>query len=340
SHTSPTMFQAAFSAIGKTADIWDWDDMGMPTTAILHSYDAVLVDESGYFDTTQKDTLGAFLSASDGSPQRIFIMGRDLSYGSSARPWMEQYTGTAYVKDDPGFRFLRGMSGDPIGYGQKLTISGSYPDELKLSTTYPGAQIVFKYYLLSAPYELFDNEQDYKEFYEKEGKEWDPKILPMAPSGPDSIAAARYVGPHHAAVYFAFQFSYMQNETQRAVILDRVLNWLSTAASMGADLAIEEPAPEAPDKLTLWQNYPNPFNPVTTIKVAIPAGHQGAVSLKVYNVTGRLVKTIYAGTKPAGIYTFEWDGTNNTGQIVSSGIYFSRFTAGDVNLTKKMILLK
>jgi hypothetical protein len=97
SHTSPATFNDAFAAIGRTADIWDWDDLGMPTVAILQAYDAVIIDESWYFDTTQRDTLGAWLSTVTGSLNQVFMMGRDLSSGSSARPWMEQYTGSAYV---------------------------------------------------------------------------------------------------------------------------------------------------------------------------------------------------------------------------------------------------
>ena len=84
--------------IGRTADIWDWDELGMPTVAILQAYDAVVIDESWYFDTTQRDTLGTWLSTASGSLNQIIMMGRDMSYGSSARAWMEQYTGTAYVK--------------------------------------------------------------------------------------------------------------------------------------------------------------------------------------------------------------------------------------------------
>jgi len=340
SNTPATMFQAAFSAIGKTADIWDWDDLGVPTVAILQSYDGVIVDESWYFDTAQMDTLGVFLSTPQGSFNRIFMMGRDLSYGSSARPWMEQYTGAAYVKDSPSWYQLTSTPGDPIGNDETFTISGNYPDELKLSTTYPGASIVYKYSGLGNAYASFNNEQECKEFYEKSGKEWDPKILPFAPSGPDSAAAVRYTGTTWASVYFAFNFNYIQEDNRRAEILDRVLNWLTAATnSMGTDLA-KDPTPEVPDKLTLWQNYPNPFNPTTTIKVAIPNNYHGSMSLKVYNVTGQLVKTIFVGTKTPGVYTFQWDGTSNAGQVVSSGIYFSRFTAGDVKLTKKMIMLK
>jgi hypothetical protein len=120
-------------------------------------------------------------------------------------------------------------------------------------------------------------------------------------------------------------------------------------AALGSDengnvftISVKPPENNAvlPTNYALFQNHPNPFNPITAIRVAIPAGHEGAVSLKVYSVAGRLVKTIFSGMKPPGVHAFGWDGTNDTGQVVSSGIYFSHFTAGDAKLTKKMILLK
>ena len=52
SHTPPATFNDAFAAIGKTADIWDWDDLGMPTVAILQAYDGVIIDESWYLDAS------------------------------------------------------------------------------------------------------------------------------------------------------------------------------------------------------------------------------------------------------------------------------------------------
>ncbi|MDH3217453.1 MAG: immune inhibitor A, partial [Candidatus Krumholzibacteria bacterium] len=341
SHTSPATFQAAFSAIGRTADIWDWDDLGMPTVAILQSYQAVIVDESWYFDTTQRDTLGHFLSTPRSGYNQIFMLGRDLSYGSSARPWMEQYTGTAYVKDDPSWRQLTSTPGDPIGADETFLIQGSYPDELSLSTTYPGGQVIYRYSGLGSSLDRFDTEQDAREFFEKQGKTWDPKLWPMAPSGPDSAAAVRYTATTHVSVYFSFNLSYIQEPERRAAILDRALNWLGAATGFGA--MAERPdgdTPSIPDKLTLGHNYPNPFNPVTRMNIGIPAGVHERVSLKIYNVHGQLVRTVFEGTKPPGFHTLEWDGTNNYGVSVSSGVYFARFEAAKTVLTRKMIMLK
>jgi len=339
-HSDPTVFQFAFQSLGRTADIWNWDDLGMPTVAILQAYDAVIIDESWYFDTTQQDTLGVFLDTARPGLNQVFFMGRDMSYGSSARAFMEQYTGTAYVKDDAGWRQISSTPGDPIGADETFTIMGSYPDELKLSTTYPGADIVYKWSGLGSAADGWNDPLNYRQFIEKSGKEWDPRVWPLVPSGPDSIAGARYVGTHHAAVYFSFNFNYIQEDSRRADILGRALDWLATATVMSEMASSEAKPVDAPGQLTLGQNYPNPFNPVTRIKIGIPADYHGDVSLKVYNVRGQLVKTIFAGHKSSGYHTFTWDGTSNSGSSVASGIYFANFVAGDARMTRKMILLK
>ncbi len=163
----------------------------------------------------------------------------------------------------------------------------------------------------------------------------------MAPAGPDSAAAVRYVGTTHASVYFAFQFDNIQEDTRRAAILERALDWLAAATvTLDTDLALAQSQANMPAALVLGQNYPNPFNPTTRIQIGIPAGHTGQVALKVYNVRGQLVKTIFEGTKAAGFHTFDWDGMNAYGSPVSSGIYFARFQAGQTVMTRKMVLLK
>jgi len=83
----------------------------------------------------------------------------------------------------------------------------------------------------------------------------------------------------------------------------------------------------------LSQNYPNPFNPSTHLEFWIP--DLGFVSLKVYNVIGKEVKTLVNEIKPAGIYSLEFDGSN-----LPSGIYYYKIESGDFTQVRKMILLK
>jgi subtilisin family serine protease len=332
----------AFTAIGRTCDVWNWDSQGLPTLAMLNAYAGIIVDESWYFDTNQMTLLTNFLTQNDGAKQQIAFWGRDMSYGSTARAFMERFTGMAYVQDNPGntFRWLWSAPGDPIGNDEHIQIVGSYPDELKLSTTYPGAQVVFKYRETGTMSAGIETEEELLAFYYKEGKEYDG-VWPMAPLGPDSAAAGRYVGEYHVSAYFAFQLNYITDAATRAGVLDRTLNWLATAASaIGATGGMGGAAPEIPAALTLFQNYPNPFNPVTAIQIGVPAGLKGGAALRIYNVKGELVRTLFEGTVQPGVHTYRWDGTNDDGRQVTSGIYFYRFSCGSERLTRKMVLLR
>lgn len=92
-----------------------------------------------------------------------------------------------------------------------------------------------------------------------------------------------------------------------------------------------------PTAFGLSQNYPNPFNASTTIKFALPV--DGKVSLKIYNVAGQLVKE-YQQQMNAGYRSITWDGTNASGKVVASGVYFYKLQAADFTKTLKMTLLK
>lgn len=96
-----------------------------------------------------------------------------------------------------------------------------------------------------------------------------------------------------------------------------------------------------PKDFTLEQNYPNPFNPTTTIEFAIGAGSTAQpVQLEVYNVLGAKVKTLVTGPLAVGIHRVDWDGTNDVGQHVASGVYFYRLQVGTLSESKKMLLMK
>jgi len=89
---------------------------------------------------------------------------------------------------------------------------------------------------------------------------------------------------------------------------------------------------------SLEQNVPNPFNPVTTIKYSIAKDID--VSLVVYDVAGRRVRTLVDDHQRADVYKITWDGMNDQGQRVASGMYFYKFAAGKFVQTRKMMLLK
>lgn len=97
-------------------------------------------------------------------------------------------------------------------------------------------------------------------------------------------------------------------------------------------------APQLPTEYSLSQNYPNPFNPNTSVQFTVP--NTSDVIIKVFDMLGQEVRTLFAGEVERGTYTVNWDGMNNNGAKMSSGSYVYRMTAGDFVQSKKMILMK
>lgn len=93
-----------------------------------------------------------------------------------------------------------------------------------------------------------------------------------------------------------------------------------------------------PNEYSLSQNYPNPFNPQTKIEYSLPK--PGFVKLEIYDIVGQLVKTLVDEFQQAGSKSVVWDGRNNLGQRVPSGVYVYRIVAEGFNQSSKSLLLK
>ena len=99
-----------------------------------------------------------------------------------------------------------------------------------------------------------------------------------------------------------------------------------------------EPEPFTPEEFSLRQNYPNPFNPVTTLRYDLP--ENGHITITIYDMLGREVKTLINQTQDAGYRSIIWNATNDYDKPVSAGIYLYQIQAGEYISTKKMVLLK
>ena len=93
-----------------------------------------------------------------------------------------------------------------------------------------------------------------------------------------------------------------------------------------------------PANFQLSQNYPNPFNPTTAIQYQVP--QNGMVTLEVYNFIGQRVKRLVYQNQAAGIHQQVWDGRNDMGKIVPTGVYFYQLRSGDFSATRKMLLMQ
>ena len=118
-------------------------------------------------------------------------------------------------------------------------------------------------------------------------------------------------------------------------LLANVLIWF------GLDITIvgtKDEKPAVATEFSLEQNYPNPFNPSTTIAFSLT--EDADVTLIVYSILGNRVATVYSGRAGLGRHEFEWNGKNDSGIAVASGIYLYRLEVGVKSLTRKMLLLK
>jgi hypothetical protein len=141
---------------------------------------------------------------------------------------------------------------------------------------------------------------------------------------------AQNFNPNNPAVFYShLNFS---NLIENALTAQRLYDTLLGPTS------VEEPEKEVPKSFYLSQNYPNPFNLSTIIKYSLKK--TSYVSVKIYNIKGELVKTLVDQNQESGIHQKMWDGKDQRGKEVASGIYFYKLVAGDQSQIKKMILLK
>jgi hypothetical protein len=172
-----------------------------------------------------------------------------------------------------------------------------------------------------------------------------PALVPMAYSGNPLRGAVvtqitqNSVGDTARVVLSGFSFHEIRahrtgQTSRRADHLAAILRWLGN--DVDDPVGVHTPVRFAN---TLAQNHPNPFNPTTTIEFTVKS--RGHVSLTVYDVAGRQIRTLVSENRAPGIkHVVGWDGRNAKGEMVASGVYFYRLETGGVMQTKKMVLCK
>ncbi|MCL5019675.1 MAG: T9SS type A sorting domain-containing protein, partial [Patescibacteria group bacterium] len=125
-------------------------------------------------------------------------------------------------------------------------------------------------------------------------------------------------------------FRQLMNEGEDISLISMLIN--------EEDAAQYLPKSAKPDQYALSQNYPNPFNPTTQIRYQLPEA--ALVQLTIYNILGQEIRRLVDVKQNAGFYSMVWDGRNNAGLSVASGVYLYRLRAGSFVQTKKMIFLK
>jgi hypothetical protein len=143
--------------------------------------------------------------------------------------------------------------------------------------------------------------------------------------------------------------AYITNFTNDTVHVFSPAHQLMNSYLVGSgpiSIAIYDPSPtlispdrtQIPQEVTLYQNYPNPFNPDTRIQFR--QKKRNYIQLRVYNVSGQMVRLLIDDAMPAGIHEVTWDGKDRSNTQLPSGIYFYQLKVGEFEAIKRMILLK
>ncbi|MCK4272174.1 T9SS type A sorting domain-containing protein, partial [bacterium] len=133
---------------------------------------------------------------------------------------------------------------------------------------------------------------------------------------------------------FAFGFEAIDNAADRALLMERIMDYFEDSTSVESQGEIAS----HPQNFFLSPNYPNPFNATTVLSLTIPGDEPMPASLKIYNVLGQEVRTLVDGIVSPGRHIILWDGTDDTGWDLASGVYFSRLDAGGFTQTRKLVL--
>jgi hypothetical protein len=161
---------------------------------------------------------------------------------------------------------------------------------------------------------------------------FDDNLVPVGPNTAGSSAAPEFMSSPSVSVHRGRIWIAWSDPRQDGLnIYGTTYVYLPTDVGGGDD-------PELPRFFYLAQNYPNPFNPSTTIQFSLPRASQ--VRLTVYNLLGRQVRELANGYFGAGPHEVVWDGDDENGQTVATGIYLYRMTAGDFVEQRKMLLIK
>lgn len=145
--------------------------------------------------------------------------------------------------------------------------------------------------------------------------------------------ALRHLTDDYGVVWIGFPLYFIDED-----IATQILHAALAEFSITTDVTPGPGGPPIPAVFALHQNYPNPFNPTTV--VAYTVARRCHVTIRIFNILGQEVRTLVDTPQEAGQYRVTWNGTDQAGKAVASGVYLYRIVAGDFAASRKMVLLK
>ncbi len=303
-------FTNALTAAGRTWSAWDIAALGRPDDADLGAFTLIVWNTEGALPGLSDDEraqLGTYLD----SGGDLLLSGQDLAYGLcdlnspyfnwTTLDWYEHHTGAVYAADDAQDSSITGPAGDPVGDGLAFSLAGG-----------DGA-----------------GNQDY------------PDVLTPVNNAracleysPGQGAAIRFARGEARMVTLGFGFEGIGENAARNTLMTAVLDWFDDTTVSVPDGA------SPPTVLADAAVYPNPFNPTTDLVFSLVGDNAVDTRIDIYDMLGRRVRHLFAGSLPTGDHRLKWDGRDDEGAAVAGGLYLAILRAGDMSQTLKMSLVK
>ncbi len=295
-------FAPALAGTGRSFATWDRNSTAV-TAAVLDNFDAVVWSCGWAFPTVDADDRAALSAYLDGGGT-LFITGQDIG-------WEMADQGGAALAWYQNYLHATYVADDT----NMLQLQGVAGDPISngLSLNISGGDGA--------------NNQEYPS--------------DIDPRGADASVILTYDAARNGAikadtgtfrvVYLAFGFEAIDNAADRAALMQGIVNWLVPDP-------LDVPGDETPPATRLLGNAPNPFNPLTTVNYAV--ANRAEITLGVFDVRGRLVRTLDEGMRQPGQHSASWNGRDDAGQAVPSGTYFCRILTQDSDGALKLMLVR
>jgi hypothetical protein len=301
-------FESSLDSIGIKAFHWDVRIRSTPEAAVLGMFPAVIWftgdARSGTLDDSEMLLLAEYL---DGGG-RLFLTGQNIGEDIGSESFYTDYLRATYIGPVSDDHILEGVSGDFIGDGLTMITAGSGGGSNQTS------QDIIDIISPADTVIMYD----------------------------DGIGGVKYDSGIFKTVYFSFGLEgvndFLQGYDHRPIILKRILLWFGL--TVGCEEECDFSVPGARGDFNVLQNAPNPFSSSTSISLTLPVDTApGEIDLIIYDVSGRAVRTLDIPDRKTKKITLTWDGRDESGRALPSGVYFCSLDGSGSTRSRKMIKL-
>ncbi len=302
---------------GLAYGMWDKNTLGSPTAADLLAYPSVLwhtgtPENGGTLTIPDVYAMQVFLDG--GGNLFLSSMSGAQTLNSIAPTFLSNYLHCTLDSTGLYAEHMDGIDGNEIGDGLSL---------------------VFDYTTFSRSFDILQPANGGEAAFEF--------MFSIYHKG---IGAVSFANETYKTFFTTFPVEFVEDDPAESYydpVDSLMLRVFRTFGGIATDVADDGHTDVLPKNFALQQNYPNPFNPSTEIAYTLSPTADGKLprtTLSIFNVLGQKVKTLVDEVQSAGSYRVTWDGRTDTGQRVSSGVYFYRLTRGEEAAARKMVLLK